>query len=105
MARTKKPYMVFETKEAFDNKFEEVYQAGKVQGFNDGTIWLLSYIQELFGDIFKPAAFKAAQTEIRSRQLEKWRKEENLKSLKQELDFKNFMSNTLKEIEKHKDEV
>ena len=100
MARKPKPFMVFETKEDFDKKFDEIYHEGRVTGFKDGSIWTLSYIQELLKDMFQPAAFKAAEDEIRSRKIEKWRKDEDAKSLKEELDFKNFVQNTIKDFAK-----
>lgn len=106
MANKKKPYIVFETKEDFDKLFEErfgkVHDNAKLEGFKDGCIWTLSYMQELFMDLFTADMFKAAEDEIRTRQIEKWRKDEDAKTIKEHLDFKNFLKNEIKKLDEEK---
>ena len=97
MANKKKPFMTFESKEEFEKHFDEVYNEGKKEGFKDGTIWVLSYIEELMQDMFKPAAFKAAQEEISRRHIERWRKDEDAKTLKQELELRQLIKRTFEE--------
>lgn len=88
MANKKQPYMKFETQEDYEKHFDEVFLKGQIKGFENGSIWVLSYIYELLEDMFKPEAFKRAQDEIRYRRIEQWRKENNLDTLKRRIDKK-----------------
>lgn len=91
MANKKKPFMTFETEEDFNKWYEKVYEKGQVKGFERGSIWLLSYIEELLKDLFKPKAFEMAEREIKERNDEQWRKEHVLESLslKAKMDLAN----------------
>lgn len=93
IARTKKPFATFDTKEEFDKWYNEIaeknYTKGKAEGFSDGCTWVLSYVNELFQDMFRPEVFDRAEREIRNRQIERWRRDEDVKSVKQKLDFKH----------------
>lgn len=90
MARKKAAYMVFETKEEFDKMWDEQVKKAEIQGradgFRDGCIWLMSYIEELFQDLFKAETFQHVQAEIRSRQIEEWRKNKIVETRKQHID-------------------
>ena len=94
MARKKKPYMVFETKEDFDKLWNDVVEKqtihARAQGFKDGSIWVLSYVQELFQDMFNPEAFTLAEEEIRHRNIEEWQKTHVMETLKYKLDKKHL---------------
>lgn len=98
MARKPKPYVVFETKEEFDKMFDKIRYDGRVEGFRDGSIWLLSYVQELFHDMFKPETFASAENEIRTRNIERWRRDHNHKTLKAELDFQHELDQEFHDI-------
>lgn len=93
MAKKKKPYMVFETKEEFDRYIDDLIERmltqGKIDGFEKGSIWVLSYIQELCQDMFNPDGFKQAEQEIRDRNIEKWRRDNCVESIKSALDKKH----------------
>ncbi len=93
MPRKPKPYMVFETKEEFDKFFDKVKsefgEPEEIKGFKNGCVWVLSYIEELLQDLFDPEAFDRAQREIASRQIERWRKNNDETSLKRKLDLAN----------------
>ena len=43
MPRKKNPYMEFETKEEFDKIFDDIFNNGKKQGYEDGIVLGLSY--------------------------------------------------------------
>ena len=86
MARIPKQYMSFETKEEFDKWYDKVRYDGVADGFKKGSIWVLSYVQELFRDMFKPDAFREAEREINERHIENWRREGVNASIKEELD-------------------
>ena len=85
-----KPYMEFKTKEDFDKEFNKVYSEGEAEGFKKGSIWVLSYVLELFGDMFKPEAFALAESEKRDRNIEQWRKNGIVETLKYQLDKMHF---------------
>ena len=93
MAKRKKPYMVFETKEEFDRCIDDLVERmltqGKIDGFEKGSIWVLSYIQELCQDMFNPEDFTRAQQEIKDRNIEKWRRDNCVESIKLALDKKH----------------
>ena len=93
MAKKKKPYMVFETKEEFDRYIDDLIERmltqGKIDGFEKGSIWVLSYIQELCQDMFNPEGFKRAEQEIKDRSIEKWRRDKCVESIKLKLDKKH----------------
>lgn len=93
MAKKKKPYMVFETKEEFDRYIDDLIERmlnqGKIDGFEKGSIWVLSYIQELCQDMFNSEGFKRAEQEIRDRNIEKWRRDNCVESIKSNLDKKH----------------
>ena len=100
MARTKKPYIAFETKEDFDKSCDEFYNSGRKQGFEDGCVWTLSYFYELMQDMFKPEAFGKAQYEIKHRHIEKWNKEQTIRSLKEELELRDIIKKVGEEAQK-----
>ena len=93
MAKKKKPYMVFETKEEFDKFYDDLIgrmlAQGKVDGFRNGSIWVLSYIQELCQVMFDSEAFKRADEEIQNRYIERWRRDNCARSIKSNLDLKH----------------
>lgn len=93
MAKMKKPFATFDTKEEFDKWYNEIaeknYERGKTEGFGDGCTWVLSYVNELFQDMFKPEIFDRAEREIRDRKIERWRRDEDIRSIKQKLDLKH----------------
>lgn len=74
MAKKKKPYMVFETKEEFKKQFDEIYKSGKEDGFKDGCVWVLSYMYDLFDGMFSKEAMDAAHYEKQQRKIESWRR-------------------------------
>ena len=90
MSRKKKPYMVLETEEDFNKLWNDIVEKqckhARVEGFKDGCTWVLSYVQELFQDMFKPEAFYAAEKEIRDRHIEAWRRKNDAETLKFKLD-------------------
>lgn len=94
MATRKKYAVGFETKEEFDKwydeKIDKIRDESEYQGFTEGAIWVLSYIEELLHDMFKPEAFAKADQEIRDRYIEAWRKDHKAKTLKERLDFKQI---------------
>ena len=83
-----KNYMVFKTQEEFTETFERIFAKGRAEGFKDGCVWVLSYVEELFKDLFKPETFERVEDEIRHRRIEQWRLEKNAESLKDRLDSK-----------------
>ena len=52
MAKSKKPYATWETKEEFEKHFEQIYNSGRESGFKEGLTTALSYILELLEDKF-----------------------------------------------------
>lgn len=89
MAKKEKSFMVIQTKEEFDRIFDRVMSEGRAQGFKEGSIWTFSYFYELAADMFEPQAFMEAEKEIRHRNIEKWRKDHSVETLKQRLDMKH----------------
>ena len=91
MANKKKPFAVFETKEQFDARFDDVYEAGRETGFKEGKAWVLSYMYDLFDYIFSNEDQYRARLEMKSRHIEEWRKEKEIKTMKDKLDLRRLI--------------
>ena len=100
MAKTKKPYAVFETEAEFSMQIDKAYENGRIKGFKDGSVWTASYFYELMQDMFKADAFRIMQEEINHRHIEEWRRTHEDRSLKWELDNREKTKEEIKELEK-----
>lgn len=87
MANTKRPFITFKTEEEFNKHCDQLMEKARLSGFEDGSIWALSYMYELLKDLFTPKAFERAELEIRHRQIEEWRKTNEDLTLKRKLEL------------------
>ena len=97
MAKTKKPYVSYSTKEEFEKHFNEIYESGRAKGFDEGKIWVLSYIEDLFGCLFSKEDFEASALEQRHRHIEEWRKARVVKSIKEQVELHELCMNVFRE--------
>lgn len=104
MANTQKPFIVFKTEEEYLERMNKFYDQGRAKGFKDGSIWTASYFYELLQDMFKPEAFVEMQKEINDRQIEAYRKEKDVRTLKQKMDNKKFIEKVKKIVNSYEKE-
>ena len=104
MAKTKEPFIVFKTEEEYLERMDKFYEDGRWRGFKDGSIWTASYFYELIHDMFKPEAFVEMQKEITDRQIEAYRKEKDVSTLKQKMDNEKFIEKVKEVINSYEKE-
>lgn len=102
MANKKKPFAAFETKEQFDKSFDRVYELGREEGFKEGKAWVLSYMYDLFDYIFSKEDVELALLEKKHRHIEEWRKTNEMRTIKDQIDLRRLIHSVGKEA---KDEL
>ena len=113
---TKKYYMVskYETKEDYDKHFKDIYYSGYGSGYKDGMTEALSYVFECI-DHFSHETQRDAEWLNGQRHKENWKAQyeankndpanrEQRAQMKQMLEMKKFMKETIKSITNESDE-